>query len=250
MDQNKNTKWQDSWDNYESDLVVNYDFLHNIAIPKRAENLTLFQDYSEFIPNRKKRFLDLGAGTGAAAFSVLQKYSDAKAILIDGSKPMLEQAQKEADIKGYSIKTIYQDLSKRDWIKKCDLKSEFPLIISSFMIHHLTDKEKARFFKDLYHLLVPSGRFLYADVVKMETKEQEDTCFDFWINEIIKNKIANRIKPRSFDIEKNSLIIDMEKQGDMPATISFILKSLKNAGFKKSIMIWFYLKFAMFLAIK
>jgi len=250
MDQNNNERWKNSWDNYKSDLVVNYDFLHNIAIPKRAENLSLFQDYSEFIPNRKKIFLDLGAGTGAAAFSVLQKNLNAKAILIDGSKPMLEQAQKEADTKGYNIETIYQDLSDHDWIKKCDLKSEYPLIISSFMIHHLKDKEKAKFFKDIYHLLLPSGRFLYADVVKMETKDQEDACFGLWINEIIKNKIANGIKPRSFEEEKNSLTIDMEKQGDMPATISSILKSLKKAGFKKSTMIWFYLKFAMFLAIK
>lgn len=250
MDQNSNKRWKDSWDNYQSNLVVNYDFLHNIVIPKRAESLSLFQNYSEFILSKKKIFLDLGAGTGAAAFSVLKKYPDAKAILIDGSKPMLQQAQKEADTNGYNIKTIYQDLSDRDWIKKCDLKFEFPLIISSFMIHHLTDKEKARFFKDIYYLLLPSGRFLYVDVVKMETKDQEEACFDLWINEIIKNKIANRIKPRSFDDEKNSISIDMQKQGDMPATISFILKSLINAGFKKSIMIWFYLKFAMFLAIK
>lgn len=250
MNQNNNSKWKDSWDNPESDLVVNYDLIHDITILKRDEILSLFQNYAEFVPSKEKVFIDLGAGTGAAAFSILQKYPDAKAVLVDGSKPMLEQAQKEADAKGYNIETIYQDFTDLEWVKKSGLKPEYPLIISSIMIHHLTDKERARFFKDIYDLILPPGKFLYADVVKMSGDEEEQMATTLWIEEIIKNKKIHGLTPKSFEEEKEWILTETAKQGDMPATIPDILVDLDSAGFQRGTMLWFYVKFALFIGIK
>ncbi len=248
MNQKDNPNWKNIWDNSESDLVVNYDLIHNYTILRRTEILELFQKNADF-KNNNKTFLDLGAGTGAAAFSILQKYKDATAILIDGSIPMLKKAQQKADKEGYNIETIYQDLSDSNWISKCKLNQKYPLIISSIMIHHLTDVEKLRFFTDICSLLTPAGKFIYADVVKMETEEEEMMSIDLWVKEIIQNKISYGIEPKSFEEEKGWIITESKKQEDMPAKITYILNSLHKAGFKKGSMIWFYVKFAMYLAI-
>ncbi|MFX1258625.1 MAG: class I SAM-dependent methyltransferase [Promethearchaeota archaeon] len=251
MNYKNNSKWKVSWSNRKSDLVKNYDFLHNITIPKRAETLSLFQQYAKFIPEKEKIFIDLGTGTGAVAFSILERYNDAKAILIDGSKPMLEKAQEIANRKRYNIdKIIYQDLNEKDWINKCNLKSLYPLIVSSLTIHHLINKEKARLFKDIYKLLFPSGRFIYMDVIEMETKEEEKFHFDLWVEEIIRNKIKYGVNLKTFEEEREWLINAQAAQGDIPAKISFILDSLKKAGFKKYGIVWFYVKFSMFIGIK
>ncbi len=250
MNQKDNPDWKNIWDNSESDLVINYDLIHNYTILRRSEILELFEKNADFNESKNKTFLDLGAGTGTAAFSILQKYNDANAVLIDGSIPMLKKAQQKANENGYNIKTIYQDLSDPNWISKCKLNKKYPLIISSLMIHHLTDMEKLRFFTDICSLLTPSGKFIYADVVKMETKEEEMMSIDLWVKEIIQNKISYGIEPKSFEEEKDWIITESKKQEDMPAKITYILNSLDKAGFKKGSMVWFYVKFAMFLAIK
>lgn len=243
-------KWQKAWTNKQSNLVNDYDRLHNIYIPKRNEMLSLINQYSEFEDNEVKRFIDIGAGTGAASFTVLNKYNDAKAIMIDGSAEMLKTATSIAEENNFNVQAVIQDLSVLDWVNKANIDGEYPLIISSLMIHHLTDDEKKRFIKDIYLLLKPSGRFIYVDVLKMENAQLEDFHFNLWVQEIIRNKQNEKLESKTFEEEKSSLYNAVVEQGDMPATEKYILDCFKEAGFKNYSIVWFYLKFGFFIAEK
>lgn len=243
-------KWKKAWTDDTSEKVKNYDKIHDIYILKRQELLSIIAKNSLFIECNSKLLLDLGCGTGAAAFSVLEKNKDAKAILIDGSKPMLKVAKINAKKNKYKIKTKCYDLSEPNWLKKCNLNKKYQLIISSLMIHHLTDVEKLRFFKDIFDILIPGGTFIYADVLKMENDKLEEQQFNKWIEEIIENKKKAKINYKSFEEEKALLKKSIESQGDMPATKNYILNCFKKIGFKDYEIVWIYIKFGIFKTLK
>jgi len=249
MDQQDNSKWKKYWDNSSSSHVTRFDQIEKIYFLKRDQMLELFEKFSGLDTHKNKDFLDLGAGTGNVSFYIQNKYRDACAILIDGSKAMLEKAKKKANEINYKIKTIYQDLADPEWVKKSGLNSKYSLIISSLALHHLNDKGKARIFKDIYNLLTPKGRFIYLDVVDMES-DINDFYIDLFLEEIINNMKKYGETPLSFEEEKKNYFIRTKEQGDMPSSVNFILKNLKSAGFKKSGLIWYYVIFGMFLAIK
>ena len=93
MDTDSKAKWEKAWCDRESRQVTEYDAVHDIILLRREEMLSVFREHATLPHDGPRTFLDLGAGTGAATFSILKKYPDARPTLIDGSEPMLEQAR-------------------------------------------------------------------------------------------------------------------------------------------------------------
>src|SRR5215207_3034147 len=61
---------------------------------QRAEQLTLVARLLGFEPRASFNFLDLGAGTGAAARAVLDEYPNASALLADYSEQMMAEGDR------------------------------------------------------------------------------------------------------------------------------------------------------------
>jgi cyclopropane fatty-acyl-phospholipid synthase-like methyltransferase len=243
-------RWKKFWDNRQSTLASNYDNIHDIYIQKREEMLSMFFDYSLFPSPAPRKFLDLGAGTGAAGFVVLSKFKDAKAVFVDGSEAMLDEAKKTADKNGLKISCILRDLSKKGWLENTGIKPGYPLIISNLMIHHLTDRRKAVFFKEIRNLLAPGGLFIYGDYLRMADKKTEDFHFTLRAMDVLKMKKKYGREVPSLKDEIRNIRKTEIRSGDMAPTPEYVLASLKKAGFRKTAMLWFYLKFGVFLASK
>lgn len=116
------------------------------------------------------RFIDLGAGAGAVAASVMRHFPNARGILADISAPMMEAGgQKLTPFEGRYHYVEY-DMNSDAW--PSELQGPFQAIVSARAIHHLTDPLKGRIFRRAYEALAPGGVFVNWDLFRQPDQAQ------------------------------------------------------------------------------
>jgi len=124
---------------------------------------------AELLPFDKDQqftFVDLGAGTGAAARVVLDYFPGARAILADYSLQMMEQGRRELSAFGDRYTYVEFDLARGPW--PAEIPSEVDAVISSLCVHHLPDKRKGQLFAEILEHLLPGGWYFNYDPVTTE----------------------------------------------------------------------------------
>jgi tRNA (cmo5U34)-methyltransferase len=109
-----------------------------------------------------REILELGVGTGMTAKHVLERHRDARLTGIDESEAMLAAADLEGDLR---VSRLEDPLPK----------GPFDLVVSCLAIHHLEGEGKRDLFRRIAAVLRPGGRFVLADVVVPERKEDAIT---------------------------------------------------------------------------
>ena len=120
---------------------------------RRAGQRTLLAELLPFAADEPFTFVDLGAGTGAAARIILDHFPAAHAILADFSSQMM--AQGEVELKPYEGRYTYVefDLTKAGgWPD--GIPDPVDAAISSLSVHHLNDDRKQTLFAEI---LAPPG---------------------------------------------------------------------------------------------
>jgi tRNA (cmo5U34)-methyltransferase len=117
-------------------------------------------------------FVDLGAGTGAAARAVLDRYPASSAVLADYSPQMMEEGRRTlADYEG-RYRYVEIDMAAGRW--PAELAGGLQAVISSLCVHHLTDDRKQALFREIYERLAPGGWYLNYDPVSAEDPAVEE----------------------------------------------------------------------------
>ncbi|MBI5352738.1 MAG: methyltransferase domain-containing protein [Chloroflexi bacterium] len=106
----------------------------------------------------RQRVLDLGCGTGTLVIMIKQSSPEAHVTGLDGDEEVLSIARtkaKQANINiqldhGLAYELPYPDDS-------------FDVVVSSFVIHHLTSEDKLRAFKEVRRVLRADGWFHILD---------------------------------------------------------------------------------------
>jgi len=206
------------------DLVARkYDSQRKILIP-------CFEDYYEsgikyLFSNKFDNILDLGAGTGLLSQYLFKYFPDSQYTLIDISGKMLAIAKKR-----------FKNLSNIIYLEK-DYSRNFPegkfdLIASALSIHHLSEKEKYKLYKNIFNSLNKNGFFLNIDQYKSPSRNINKKYIELWINEITKHKITKK------DIES---WIERRKL-DKETTIENEMNKLNEIGFKEAECLFKYWK--------
>ena len=131
---------------------------------ERAEQLTLVARLLPFGRGDAFTFLDLGAGTGAAARAVLAEYSSATGILADFSQQMMaEGADQLAPFAG-RYRYVEFDMHSSDW--PSDIPVPLDAIVSTLSIHHLPDARKQTLFREIRRQLQPGGWYINYDPIR------------------------------------------------------------------------------------
>lgn len=123
-----------------------------------------------------KVILELGSGTGNLT-SLLKSYK--KLYCVDISDKMTEKA-KEKNQFDKNIEFIQADLL--EYITSTE--QNFDLIVSSYAIHHLTEKEKDILFENIFSKLNKNGLAIFGDLM--------------FKNKAEKNKILNNYRQNNF----------------------------------------------------
>jgi len=134
--------------------------------------------YNQLREKNSANVLDIGFGTGVLT---TQLYNYGYSITgLDFSSNMIDIAKQKMP----QATLINWDFSKGlpDEIKKY----HFDFIISTYAIHHLTDKEKINFINSLFPLLNKNGKIFLGDV-SFQTRNLLEKCKfkynDYWDND-------------------------------------------------------------------
>jgi tRNA (cmo5U34)-methyltransferase len=130
----------------------------------RAEQLTLVARLLPFVRDDGFTFLDLGAGTGAAARAVLAEYPKAKAVLADFSTQMMAEGENQLAPYAGRYRYVEFDMLSSDW--PADIPVPLDAIVSALSIHHLPDARKQTIFREIRRQLKPSGWYVNYDPIR------------------------------------------------------------------------------------
>ena len=130
-----------------------------------AERRVLMAQLLPFAVDEPFTFVDLGAGTGAAARTILDHYSAAHAILADFSPQMMAQGETELEPYAGRYSYVEFDLTAAGaW--PAGIPARVDAVISSLSVHHLNDERKQSLFAEILARLKPGGWYLNYDPVK------------------------------------------------------------------------------------
>jgi len=130
----------------------------------RAEQLTLVARLLPFAAHERFTFLDLGAGTGAAARSTLTEYPNATAILAEYSPQMTAEGDKAMAAYAGRYRYVEFDMNTSDWPREVPLPLD--AVISALCIHHLPDARKRSIFGEIHDRLRPGGWYVNYDPIR------------------------------------------------------------------------------------
>lgn len=155
----------DLWaDGYDKSVAVSEE---NDEYPFAGYGQILNTIYNHVLTNPGRQVLDIGFGTGTLTTKLYEQgctiYGQ------DFSQRMIDLAQEkmpEAHLyQGDFTLGLANELMGR----------QYDSIIATYSLHHLSDAQKVRFFRDLLGLLAPNG-CIYVGDVAFRTREELEAC--------------------------------------------------------------------------
>ncbi len=132
-----------------------YDSLIGSLMPEKKFKSTLLKN-ANIQPNQ--HVLDFGIGTATLSLLAFQKQSNANYIGIDIDDKILEIAANKITKQNAKIRLIKYNGGVLPFNS-----SEFDVVISSLVFHHLTKQQKIEAFNEFKRILKPNGKIHIAD---------------------------------------------------------------------------------------
>jgi tRNA (cmo5U34)-methyltransferase len=118
-----------------------------------------------FAEQEEFTFLDLGAGTGAAARAILGLYPGSTAILADFSAEMMRAGEREMEPFAGRYRHVEFDMAAPGpW--PVEIPAALAAVVTSMCVHHLPDDRKQSLFAEISAALAPGGWYLNYDPVR------------------------------------------------------------------------------------
>jgi len=197
-------------DNYLSKIDI---------IPHRSEGESVLLD---LISKKTKRILDLGSGNGRLIKLLKEHGHNAEFVAIDFSPYMLEELSKQF-LDDTSVKKIKHDLS----FPLPSNIGKFDVVVSSFAIHHLTNRRKKGLYSEIFMLLKRGGIFCNLDHIFTDSKH---------LNTFFRKKMGHKV----INKEHNKRLTKLDVQLDW----------LSDIGFTDVDCYWKWLEFALIIGYK
>jgi ubiquinone/menaquinone biosynthesis C-methylase UbiE len=105
-----------------------------------------------------QRVLDLGCGTGTLAVMIKQSAPEAQVTGLDGDERVLTIARTKAEQASVNVQLDHGLAYQLPYPDR-----SFDVVVSSFVIHHLTSEDKVRAFKEVRRVLRPDAWFHILD---------------------------------------------------------------------------------------
>jgi tRNA (cmo5U34)-methyltransferase len=139
----------------------------------RTDQRRLMAELLPFDDDEAFTFVDLGAGTGAAARAILDRFPRATAILADYSPQMMQEGTRALAAYEGRYSYVEFDVGSGSW--PAAIPAPVEAIVSSLCVHHLPHPRKQTLFTEILARLSPGGWFLNFDPVSAEDPVVEAT---------------------------------------------------------------------------
>ena len=161
---------------YFGSMSESYDSLIHRAVPRYDEMIERLLDY---LPREPQRVLELGCGTGNLSLQLARRFPLAELTLVDGSAEMvaLVRSRIDASTSNSSARVSYEEAR----FEELDLPPRsFDLVVSSISLHHV--KDKAALYARIRSLMIPGGRFCFADQIRGEPESSHVLNWERWLD--------------------------------------------------------------------
>ncbi|MBU3863668.1 class I SAM-dependent methyltransferase [Streptomyces sp. 4503] len=124
-----------------------------------AEHIAFITDWLP-LKAEPRQIVDLGCGTGAGTFALLERFPEAHVTAVDTSVGHLELLREKACTRGVEerVRTVQADLDAADWP---DLGTP-DLVWASASMHHMAHPDRA--LTSVHDLLAPGGLFAVVEL--------------------------------------------------------------------------------------
>ncbi|MFF5994888.1 methyltransferase domain-containing protein [Lysinibacillus sp. KU-BSD001] len=170
------TTWQ------REDVTTHYLQQVRGGIPFGAEQAQIMLQVVNHFIEKPAIIMDLGCGNGFLAEILLRTYPTAKAICIDHSQPMIEQAKIHLEAYTDRCELYVGDFSNS--IQNFVEPNSVDCIVSGYAIHHLPHEKKKALYTDIYNLLKPGGIFINIEHTASVTEEMEKLYDELFIDHL------------------------------------------------------------------
>lgn len=126
---------------------------------------------------RVRTVLDLGCGDGIATQEMADRFSLERAVLVDFSEPMLEEARARFMEAAFDIHLRFVDMLHDAALDELVELGPFDLVLSRYAIHHLPQARQRSLYEEAFHLLTPGGMFINIEHVK-SPNDRYQAAFD------------------------------------------------------------------------
>ena len=228
-------------------------FLENadIIVPRRREQTAFLVEMLPWPPEAAIAVLDLGAGFGAIAERILERYPNATAACVDGSAAMIKLGRERLARFGARARYFLADLADDQWRNGID--GPFDLAVSALAIHHLSDTRKRGLYREVLSKLKSGGIFFNDDIVA--TAPAFAIRYEFLTLREIQEQgrslqgIERTIEQIRAELSERLKLAGAEHHSHI-APLSDQLRWLREAGFDSVECCWKYLDFAIFGGVK
>lgn len=141
----------------------------------QAEQRSVLFDFAfdllPFAPDARIRVLDVGAGYGAFAAAVLDRFPNATAVGLDLSEPMMAVGRERMARFGDRFSYHVGDLAEGEL--PVNLPGPFDAAVTSAFVLHLPSEAKHRLYAGVFRILSPGGCFVNVDLVSPANEEMQ-----------------------------------------------------------------------------
>lgn len=212
------------------------------GIPFGAEQAKIMLEVvHHFTPNPKK-IMDLGCGNGFLADVLLKTYLEASAVLLDHSKPMIENARVHMKKYQNRCEIIHGDFSHS--ISQYAKQGTVDCIVSGYAIHHLSHTKKKELYQQIYNMLAPGGIFINIEHTASVTPEIEKLYDKLFIDHL---SISNK---RDREDVAKEYYKRPDKEDNILERMDTQIHWLKEIGFKHADCYFKWMELAVFGGIK
>ena len=228
----------------EEDSAV-YRALAEVAVPRREEQLATLLCLLPFGRNDAFRIVDLGCGEGVLEYAALAAFPNATALALDGSESMREHAKgllkpfgERADVRPFALESD-------EWREELN---GVDCVVSSLVVHHLTDDGKRRLFDEAHQRLNAGGALMLIDCVQPQRSEGVRLYADAYDSISRRQSIERAGDTALFDrfVEEKWNIFRHPEPSEMLAPLSHQLAWLDDAGFEGVDCFWLNAGYAVF----
>jgi tRNA (cmo5U34)-methyltransferase len=220
----------------------------DVAVPRRQEMLATLVAAVPFGRDEPIRIVELGSGDGRLAEALLDTFSAATFVALDGSESMRAAAGVRtarfggrASVRPFALDTL-------DW---WDVMFGADLIVSSLALHHLNDAKKQYLYKAAAERLSERGVLLVADVVDLGHPAAQYLAAEAWdLAARTQAEATNQPELYARFLEGRWNHFRFPDAADRPAHLLHHLVWLKHAGFATVECVWMFAGHAIYGGFK
>jgi tRNA (cmo5U34)-methyltransferase len=198
--------------------------------------------------------VDLGGGSGRLMERILDRFPDARGIVIDQSEPFLALSERRLERFGDRASCILSRLQD-DWSTELSIS---PIaFVSMSAIHHLEPPEKQSLYQRCFDLLKSGGALLNGDEVRPTDDGEYLATLTAWAEHMQREMAAGTIPPTFHDalrgwINRNVAQFGRPKKSgdDCHETIDAQLGYFRSAGFNSVDCDWQHALWAILRGVK